>query len=285
MSVVAASSVVAVGCLDKMQVSPGAAADMPASYTLPIGDARVPLNEWIGRSLRLRFTGVIRCTHCQRKTKTSFNQGYCFPCFKALAQCDSCIVSPERCHFHLGTCREPQWAETHCRTEHIVYLANSSGLKVGITRASQMPTRWLDQGAVQALPIARVADRYLSGLLEVLCKDFVADKTNWRALLRGDTALINLVASRDRLLQEANAGIAQLQSQHGMVAVQLLPDAEEQRFLYPVLRYPDKVSTFNLDKEPLVEGELLGIKGQYLLFAGGAINIRKFTAYEVELST
>ena len=93
------------------------------------------------------------------------------------------------------------------------------------------------------------------------------------------------MASRDRLLQEANAGIAQLQSQHGMVAVQLLPDAEEQQFLYPVLRYPDKVSTFNLDKEPLVEGELLGIKGQYLLFAGGAINIRKFTAYEVELST
>ena len=282
---VAASSVIAAGCLDKMQVVPGAAAGAPASYALPLGDVRVPLNEWIGKKIRLRFTGAIRCTHCNRKTKTSFNQGYCFPCFKALAQCDSCIMSPERCHFHLGTCREPDWAETHCRTDHIVYLANSSGVKVGITRASQVPTRWLDQGAIQALPIARVAERYLSGLVEVLCKDFVADKTNWRALLRGDTALVDLIASRDKLLDETSAGVAELQAQHGVAAIQLLPDAEEQRFTYPVLRYPEKISTFNFDKEPLVESELLGIKGQYLLFAEGALNIRKFTAYEVELST
>lgn len=285
MSVAAANSGVAVGCLDKMQVVPGAEPGSPASYALVLGDVRIPLNEWLGHRIRLRFTGVIRCTHCNRKTSKSFNQGYCFPCFKALAQCDSCIVSPEKCHFHLGTCREPEWAEQHCRTDHIVYLANSSGIKVGITRASQMPTRWLDQGAVQALPIARVADRYLSGLLEVLCKDFVADKTNWRALLRGDAELVDLVGSRDQLLSDASAGIAQLQGQHGIAAVQLLPEAEEQKFFYPVLRYPDKVSTFNLDKDPLVEGELLGIKGQYLFFAEGALNIRKFTAYEVEFST
>lgn len=285
MSVAAASSGIVIGCLDKMQVMPGSEPGSPASYALPLGDARVPLNEWLGHKIRLRFTGVIRCTHCNRKTSKSFNQGYCFPCFKALAQCDSCIVSPEKCHFHLGTCREPEWAEQHCRTDHIVYLANSSGIKVGITRASQMPTRWLDQGAVQALPIARVADRYLSGLLEVLCKDFVADKTNWRALLRGDAELVDLAGSRDMLLRDASAGIAQLQAQHGVAAVQLLPAAEEQQFLYPVLRYPDKVSTFNFDKDPLVEGELLGIKGQYLLFAEGALNIRKFTAYEVEFST
>ncbi|HSC74710.1 MAG TPA: DUF2797 domain-containing protein, partial [Pseudomonadales bacterium] len=226
-----------------MQIMPGTALELPASYTLPLGDARVPLNEWIGKKIRLHFTGVIRCTHCHRKTKTSFNQGYCFPCFKALAQCDSCIMSPEKCHFHLGTCREPEWAETHCRTDHIVYLANSSGVKVGITRASQMPTRWLDQGAIQALPIARVADRYLSGLLEVLCKDFVADKTDWRALLRGDAALVDLVASRDQLVKDTMAGIEQLQAQHGVTAVQLLLDADEQRFSYPVLQYPEKIST------------------------------------------
>ena len=246
MLAVAASSVIAAGCLDKMQIIPGVAADAPASYVLPLGEVRVPLNEWIGKKIRLRFTGAIRCTHCNRKTKTSFNQGYCFPCFKALAQCDSCIMSPEKCHFHLGTCREPDWAETHCRTDHIVYLANSSGVKVGITRANQMPTRWLDQGAIQALPIARVAERYLSGLVEVLCKDFVADKTNWRALLRGDTALVDLIASRDQLLSDTSDGVAQLQAQHGVAAVQLLPDAEEQRFAYPVLRYPEKISTHSV---------------------------------------
>lgn len=285
MSPAVASPGVVTGCLDKMRVEPGAEAGSAARYALPLGDVCVPLNAWLGHKIRLRFTGVIRCTHCNRKTSKSFNQGYCFPCFKALAQCDSCIVSPEKCHFHLGTCREPEWAEQYCRTDHIVYLANSSGIKVGITRASQMPTRWIDQGAVQALPIARVADRHLSGLLEVLCKDFVADKTNWRALLRGDAELVDLAGSRDALLRDAGAGIAQLQAQHGVAAVQVLQDAEEQKFFYPVLRYPDKISTFNFDKDPLVEGELLGIKGQYLLFAEGVLNIRKFTAYEVEFST
>jgi hypothetical protein len=280
MSVAATSSLNVVGCLDKMQVIEA----LPARYVLPVGDTRIELNEAIGRFVRLRFTGVIRCTHCQRKTKTSFNQGYCFSCFKKLAQCDSCIVSPEKCHFHLGTCREPDWAESHCHTDHIVYLANSSGLKVGITRASQMPTRWLDQGAVQALPIARVADRYLSGLFEVLCKNFVADKTNWRLLLRSDAEKVDLLASRDQLLRDAGAAIEQLQAQRGVTAVQLLPDAEVQEFSYPVLRYPDKVNTFNFDKQPLVEGILQGIKGQYLFFADGALNIRKFTAYEVEFS-
>lgn len=272
------------GCLDKMRVAPGAEPHEPAQYHLRLDDAAVPLNDCIGRSVRLRYTGVIRCTHCQRKTKKSFNQGYCFPCFKALAQCDSCIVSPEKCHIHLGTCREPDWAASHCQTDHVVYLANSSGIKVGITRASQMPTRWLDQGATQALPIARVADRHLSGLFEVACKNFVADKTDWRALLRGDAEPADLRAAREHLLHNVGDSVAQLQAQYGLTAVSLLPDAEEQRFRYPVQCYPDKVSTFNFDKEPVVEGELLGIKGQYLLFAAGALNIRKFTAYEIEFS-
>ncbi len=156
---------------------------------------------------------------------------------------------------------------------------------MGITRASQMPTRWLDQGAIQALPVARVADRHLSGLFEVLCKAHVADKTDWRALLRADAAHIDLAACALRLQAQVREGVLALQSQHGLNAVQWLDDAEEQRFFYPVLRYPDKVSTFNFDKEPLVEGELQGIKGQYLLFAGGALNIRKFTSYEMELFT
>jgi hypothetical protein len=269
------------GCLDKMLAEPVAGT---VQYTLPLGDARVPLNALLGQAISLRYTGAIRCTHCQRKTAKSFSQGYCYPCFKKLAQCDVCIVSPEKCHFQLGTCREPDWAQQYCMKDHVVYLANSSGVKVGITRATQVPTRWLDQGAIQALPLARVSERYLSGLLEVLCKNFVADKTDWRALLRGDAVRIDLLAEREKLLRQAQAGIEQLQSQYGLAAVQLLPEAQEQPFSYPVLSYPDKVSTFNFDKTPLVEGVLQGIKGQYLLFADGALNVRKFTAYDVELS-
>ena len=280
MLVAATSAVLHKGCLDKMQVTLGA----PAQYALPLNDIRVPMNQYIGQRIRLQHTGVIRCTHCNRVTKKSFNQGYCFPCFKKLAQCDSCIVSPEKCHLHLGTCREPDWAETHCQTDHVVYLANSSGVKVGITRASQMPTRWLDQGAIQALPIARVANRRLSGLFEVLCKTWVADKTDWRALLRADAQTVDLAAAREQLLQGIQQEVAALQNTFGLQSVNLLSDESEQRFVYPILRYAEKVSTHNFDKTPVVEGELLGIKGQYLMLDSGALNVRKFTAYEVEFS-
>jgi hypothetical protein len=157
-------------------------------------------------------------------------------------------------------------------------------VKVGITRASQMPTRWLDQGATQALPIARVANRRLSGLFEVLCKSFVADKTDWRALLRSDAQPVDLYAVREQLLRGISDGVTALQNSVGINAICMLPDEREQDFVYPIRRYAEKVSTHNLDKTPVVEGELLGIKGQYLMLTTGALNIRKFTAYEVEFS-
>jgi len=121
------------------------------SYSLRLSEQEIPLNQFLGRQLQLQFQGVINCIHCNRKTNKSFNQGYCYPCFMRLAQCDSCIVSPEKCHFAAGTCREPEWGEQNCMIDHIVYLANTSGIKVGITRTSQVPTRWMDQGATQAL--------------------------------------------------------------------------------------------------------------------------------------
>ena len=153
-------------------------------YQLPLDDVWLPLNNLLGSKISLQFVGEIHCTHCGRRSNKSFNQGYCYPCFKKLAQCDQCIVSPEKCHHHLGTCREPEWGDQFCMTDHIVYLANSSGAKVGITRASQLPTRWIDQGAVQALPILRVKTRYQSGRVEDILRQHVADKTNWRTMLK-----------------------------------------------------------------------------------------------------
>ena len=139
--------------------------DQPVTYTMVLGDTRVPLNALLGQSIALEFLGQINCIHCDRVTSKSFNQGYCYPCFRRLAQCDSCIMSPEKCHYEQGTCREPDWGLANCMIDHIVYLANTSGLKVGITRHSQVPTRWMDQGATQALPIFRVASRFQSCLL------------------------------------------------------------------------------------------------------------------------
>lgn len=256
----------------------------PVAYQLPIGDEQVPMNEWLGKTVSLKALGDIHCTHCGRRTKKSFNQGYCYPCFKKLAQCDTCIMSPEKCHYAEGTCREPAWGEQFCMTEHVVYLANSSGLKVGITRASQVPTRWIDQGASQALPILRVATRQQSGLVEDLLRQQVADKTNWRTLLKGEPPQLDMRAERDRLLEPAAAGIAELQQRFGLQAIQPLPDAEPLSIHYPVLEYASKPQSANLDKEPLLEGTLLGIKGQYLLLDTAVINIRKYTAYSLAVS-
>ena len=256
----------------------------PVSYSLPLGDQQVPLNSLLERTLRLEALGVINCVHCNRRTKKSYSQGYCYPCFAKLAQCDLCIVSPERCHYELGTCREPAWGEQFCMTDHIVYLANSSGLKVGITRVSQIPTRWIDQGASQALPILRVATRQQSGLVEALLRGHVSDKTNWRAMLRGEPELLDMKAERDRLLGLAQQGIEQLQARFGLQAIQPLPEASVQEISYPVLQYSAKPQSANLDKEPVLEGTLLGIKGQYLLLDTAVINIRKYTAYNMAFS-
>ncbi len=264
------------GRLRKMPAEAG----NPVAYELKVGDTAVPLNELIGRTLRLDFEGVIRCINCDRTTKKSFSQGFCYPCFRKLAACDSCIMSPEKCHFHLGTCREPEWGERNCMVEHVVYLANSSGLKVGITRGSQVPTRWIDQGAVDAIPMLRVSSRYLSGLVEVVCKQHVADRTNWRAMLKGDVPELDLQDERRKLLSLIDEDLAQLKQQHGESSIQMVDEAALS-LGYPVQVWPAKVKTHNLDKIPEVEGLLEGIKGQYLMLDTGVLNIRKFTGYEV----
>lgn len=256
--------------------------DDPVSYFLPLGDFSVPLAPFLGKTLHLRYQGLINCVACSRKTTKSYNQGYCFMCFRRLAACDMCILKPETCHYHLGTCREPEWGDSNCMIPHIVYLANSSGLKVGITRETQVPTRWLDQGATQALPVFRVATRYQSGLMETVLARHVSDKTNWQALVKGDSAPLDLIAERDALLARCQEDIDAI-SQRFPGQVNLLTDAVTETFRYPVLRYPVKATSFNLDKDPDVLGTLTGIKGQYLLLDTGVINIRKYTAYQVEL--
>lgn len=256
----------------------------PVSYALPLGDQQLDINPLLGQHLQLQFEGVINCIACARKTRKSFSQGYCYPCFRSLAQCDSCIMSPEKCHYDQGTCREPEWGETHCMIDHVVYLANTSGLKVGITRHSQVPTRWMDQGATQAQPIFRVDTRHHSGIVETLFKDHVADKTSWQAMLKGDAEPVDLEVERQRLMAECAAALQQAREQFGLQSITELQAVEETRISYPVLEYPAKVKSFNLDKTPLVEGTLMGIKGQYLMFDTGVINMRKYGGYELSVT-
>ena len=259
------------------------ALDEKVQYQLPIGGDMLPMNPLIGSQLALHYTGEINCIACGRKTNKSFAQGFCYPCFQSLAQCDSCIVKPEQCHYFEGTCREPEWGEQHCLQDHYVYLANSSGTKVGITRGSQIPTRWMDQGASQALPILRVKNRLLSGLLEVILKQHVADKTHWQRMLKGVPESVDLVVKRDELLATCADEIAAIGKQYDSDAINPLIDEPMVTIDYPVNEYPTKVKSLNFDKTPEVTGILGGIKGQYLILDTGVLNIRKFSGYNINL--
>jgi hypothetical protein len=268
----------AVGALKKMtaQLDQHGA----VNYQLPIGQQLIAVNQLIGKSLTLNYHGAIHCLHCGKKTNKSYSQGYCFLCMRKLPQCDLCIMKPETCHFEQGTCRDPQWAQNHCMTGHYVYLANTSGLKVGITRHTQIPTRWIDQGATQALPIFKVNTRLQSGLVEVALAEFIDDKTNWRTMLKGNAEPIDLIARAEQLIDKIEDKLAVITAKYGAQSIQRLSE-KIVNLDFPVIEFPSKIISLNFDKTPEVSGTLLGIKGQYLLFDNGVINIRKFTSYQV----
>ena len=268
------------GHLAKMQVE----LDQQVQYFLPLDDHREPLNALLGKQIRLEYLGDIHCVHCGRRSKKSFSQGYCYPCFTKLPQCDTCIMSPEKCHYEQGTCRDPSWGEEYCFTDHYVYLANSSGVKVGITRGSQIPTRWIDQGATQAMPIFRVKSRYQAGLIEDCLREHVADRTHWQKMLKGNSDAVDLEEIRDSIVAQSESGLSVIEQKFGLLAIQRLYHQQIVDINFPVLEFPEKVKSLNLDKQPIVEGVLQGIKGQYLILDTGVINIRKFTAYNVQFS-
>lgn len=255
-----------------------------AHYDLRLDDETVALNDLLGQQLNFRFTGEIRCCACGESTNKSFSQGYCYRCFTTLAECDACIMSPEKCHFHQDTCRDESWAETHCMQDHVVYLANSSGLKVGITRASQVPTRWFDQGASQAIPFIRVSTRYQSGLVEDAMRQWLTDRTNWQAMLKHQVDELDMVAERAKMFEQADEVISGYEKRFGLAAIQRQTEAQATQIDYPVLNYPSKVSSLSFDKTAEISGKLEGIKGQYLILDTGVLNIRRFTGYRVEFS-
>jgi hypothetical protein len=253
-------------------------------YNMVLSEHRIAMNDLVGKQISLHFQGEIHCQHCDKKVKKSYSGGYCFPCSQKLAQCDLCFMKPETCHYDQGTCREPEWGQAVCMQEHIVYLANSSGLKVGITRIGQVPTRWIDQGATQAIPIFTVKTRYQSGLVEVMFKQHVSDRTDWRKMLKGQAEQVDLESVRQTLMTECAEEITLLQQRFGVDEIVPLNNQNAINIDYPVETYPTKVSSFNFDKTPEVSGVLKGIKGQYLIFDKGVINIRKFTGYNITMT-
>jgi len=248
----------------------------PVQFFLPLGDTELPLNALIGKSISLKFTGQINCISCGKRTKTSFGQGFCYNCLQTAPEASETVMRPELSKAHLGIARDMDWAREHDLIDHFVYLAVSGELKVGVTRHHQVPTRWIDQGATEAIILARTPNRHISGVIEVFLKNFFSDKTNWRAMLQNKTI-------EEVHLQEEK-----------LKAYQLLP-SELQQYLhtdnqiwkinYPVLTFPEKITSVSFDKDPMISGNLIGIKGQYLMFSDGRVlNLRKHSGYFLEIS-
>ncbi len=261
----------ATGHLRKMKSE----ASRPVRYFLPLDDAVVPLNDAIGRELQLKWSGRIHCIGCGKKTKKSFNQGYCYACFLSSPENDACVLRPEECRAHEGVARDMEWARNHCLIEHVVYLALSSDVKVGVTRHTQVPTRWIDQGASAAIVLARTPNRHIAGLIETDLKRVMKDKTDWRKMLKDEVADIDLLESKKTAAAQLNPEFQQYLSADNTIV----------RLEYPLPSPPKKAASLSFDKQPEIGGVLIGIKGQYLIFEGGAaLNIRKHQGYEAALT-
>lgn len=244
----------------------------PVQYGLRLSDEKVPLNEWLGKPITLTYEDRINCVSCGRVTVKSFAQGFCFPCFQKSPDNSECIIRPELCRGHLGEGRDHAWEQEHHVQPHVVYLALSSGVKVGVTRSTQMPTRWIDQGASKAIVLAETPNRYLAGIIEVALKNFITDKTNWQRMLKGEESPESLSEVkqllRDKLPEEA--------------APYFSTDGPLLEIKYPVIKHPSKVTSVSFDKLRDISGTLSGIKGQYLMFDDGrVINIRTHSGYLV----
>lgn len=244
----------------------------PITYRLHLGEDELVLNDLLGKKMSIEFGGRINCVACGRATKKAFGQGFCYPCFSTAPENAECILRPELCEGHLGKGRDPEWELRHHVQPHYVYLALSSGLKVGITRETQIPTRWIDQGASSAIILAKVPHRRLSGEIEVALKAFYSDKTNWQRMLKNEL----LDADLTQCKQEAKAHLPTELQQY------VLDDDEIWDLEFPSLDTPSKVKSIRLEKQPILEGVLTGIKGQYLILDNiNVINIRNHAGYFV----
>jgi len=269
-----------IGNLDKMKVF---LQEGVAHYEMSLSDSYTPMNPMLGKKVALYYLDEINCCHCHKKTKKSYGGGYCYPCTLKLAECDMCILKPELCHFQKGTCRDTEFAKSHCFIDHVVYLSNTSGLKVGITRVDQVPTRFIDQGAVFALPIFKIKTRYHSGLIEKLLSQVLKDKTDWRKMLKNEWEEIDLYANRMEIFEEFSNDLDRLEKEYENFSVEYLENEKLIEIKYPVLQFPTKVNSLSFEKNKKIEGTLLGIKGQYLILENGVINIRNHTGYKIEM--
>jgi len=246
------------------------------NYLLRADNDFIKMNPLVGSTLKMKFLGQKFCASCGNVFKDLFRMGFCKNCFFTKPEAGESIIRPELSQAHEGKAdRDLAFEQAYQLQPHIVYLANSAGLKVGVTRQAQKLHRWMDQGASYAMVFAETSNRYEAGQIEVALKEFIGDKTPWQRMLKNEVPEVDLLeqklALKEKLPSEWQAFVTQ--------------DEAVQALEYPVKEYPAKVKSINLDKEPEIEASLKGIKGQYLIFEGGrVINLRGHTGYRISLS-
>ena len=117
------------GVLTKMQTELGE----PIKYYLVFKDSYLHFNQLLGQNIQLHFTGY-ECLNFHLHKKV-FRQGCCYDCFMSSPAVCDWIIKPELSTAHLD--QEDRDLEYEKRVQlqpHIVYLAVSSDIKVGVTR-------------------------------------------------------------------------------------------------------------------------------------------------------
>lgn len=247
----------------------------PVNYYLPVGNNEYHLNPLIGKKISLRFTGRINCISCGKITKRSFSQGFCYRCLQTAPEAGESVIRPELSKSHFGIARDLEWAQNQDLCNHYVYLAVACELKVGVTRHHQIPGRWIDQGASFAVKLAQTPNRHIAGVIEVFLKKYITDRTNWQGMLTsyGNEA-INLLEEKIKALHLLPAELQKYSCNDNTIL----------KIEYPVTAYPLAVKSLTFDKTALIEGILLGIKGQYLMFEDETVvNIRKHNGYYLQI--
>jgi hypothetical protein len=258
------------GVLTKMQTE----FSNPIQYYLVFENSFLSLNQLLGKPMEISFVGY-QCLNCGKKKKI-FRQGFCYDCFMGSASAGDWIMRPELSTAHLDIeDRDLEYEKKVQLQPHIVYLASSSDIKVGVTRGTQVPTRWIDQGASHAIAIVEVPNRYLAGITEVALKSHFTDKTNWQKMLKNEVVQIDLILEKGRVRDLIPVEVHEFFYPEKVEVLELI---------YPVLEYPAKVNSLNLDKTPNYTGKLMGVKGQYLIFEDGTVfNVRSFEGYVVRI--
>ncbi|MDD3740230.1 MAG: DUF2797 domain-containing protein [Bacteroidales bacterium] len=248
--------------------------ESPVKYYLTLGEEEINMNSLIGKQVNINYNGRINCIRCNALTQKSFHQGYCYSCFISSPECDAGVLNPEKDRAHLGISRDMEWAKQNSLIDHYVYLAITGNLKVGVTRHTQIPFRWIDQGAIKAIKLAKTPYRYLAGVIEVELKKHVSDKTNKNKMLLTKDADLELVGLKNDIAEKLPIDLKKYISFDNTIC----------RIIYP---YDYNIQNFNslsLDKTPSINGRIMGIKGQYLIFENGDIlNVRTHNGYFINL--